>query len=72
MFLLGDQSVSKFNESDAARNAVSIYLALVRLPTHGTDAVITFNCPTAISHASSSAGTCRYFTAIFVERFSSS
>lgn len=56
IFLLGEQSVAKFNEGDAARNAVRMYMGLVRLPAHGTDAVITFNCPTAISAESSSAG----------------
>lgn len=56
LYLLGEQSVAKFNEPDWARNAVAIHMVLVRLPEHGTDIVITLNSPMAISEQSSSAG----------------
>eukprot|EP01102_Stenamoeba_stenopodia_P014985 TRINITY_DN505_c0_g1_i2.p1 TRINITY_DN505_c0_g1~~TRINITY_DN505_c0_g1_i2.p1 ORF type:complete len:208 (+),score=35.49 TRINITY_DN505_c0_g1_i2:117-740(+) len=51
--LVGQQLVSKFNE--AARNMVTIYMSLIRLPDHETDILITLNEPVAISAESSSA-----------------
>ncbi|KAI8500194.1 PREDICTED: ran guanine nucleotide release factor-like [Branchiostoma belcheri] len=53
--LSGKQQVAKFNEGVEARNCVNIYLALFRLPQHGTDILVTFNDPTQISPLSSSA-----------------
>ncbi|KJE90530.1 hypothetical protein CAOG_01835 [Capsaspora owczarzaki ATCC 30864] len=56
--LCGQQAVAKYKEEDkdgdAARNAVMIYLLLVRLPAFTTDIVVTFNDPVFISQTSSS------------------
>ncbi|XP_017945345.2 ran guanine nucleotide release factor isoform X2 [Xenopus tropicalis] len=51
--LTGHQLVAKFNEE--ARNAVTIHMALFRLPQHSTDMLVTFNDPAAINPSSSSA-----------------
>ena len=56
--LCGQQAVAKYkeehNQGDAARNTVSIYMLLLRLPTYTTDIVLTFNDPEFISQHSSS------------------
>ncbi|KAM8974705.1 ran guanine nucleotide release factor [Pelodytes ibericus] len=51
--LTGLQQVAKFNEQ--ALNTVSVHLALLRLPQHSTDLLVTFNDPVAIDPSSSSA-----------------
>ncbi|KAJ2579684.1 hypothetical protein GGH95_002976 [Coemansia sp. RSA 1836] len=53
MFLLcGQQEAAKFNErsrqGELAQNTVAVYMALVRLPEHKTDILITMNTPTRI------------------------
>jgi hypothetical protein len=49
---VGQQTIAKFKES--ASNAVNVYLAVVRMPTYGTDVLITLNSPVALDPASSS------------------
>ncbi|KAJ7996088.1 hypothetical protein DPEC_G00233450 [Dallia pectoralis] len=51
--LTGTQCVAKFNEE--AKNTVTIYLGLFRLPQFSTDVLVTFNDPLSISLNSSSA-----------------
>ncbi|KAK6316641.1 hypothetical protein J4Q44_G00120410 [Coregonus suidteri] len=51
--LTGTQCVAKFNEE--AKNTVTIYLGLFRLPQFSTDVLVTFNDPLSISPSSSSA-----------------
>jgi len=51
--VVGKQTVAKFNEQ--AKNDVSIFMFLARLPSYSTDIVITFNVPSKINPASSSA-----------------
>ncbi|XP_075062521.1 ran guanine nucleotide release factor [Mixophyes fleayi] len=51
--LTGHQLVAKFNEQ--AQNTVTIFMALLRMPQHSTDLLVTFNDPVAIDPASSSA-----------------
>ncbi len=51
-FLRGQQSVARFKES--ARNAVTVFMANIRLPSHGTDIVVSMTVPTCISQESSS------------------
>ncbi|KAG9302234.1 hypothetical protein G9A89_008724 [Geosiphon pyriformis] len=59
-FASGQQLVAKFNERDPnARNLVNIFLAVIRLPQHSTDIVITYNIPILIGSTSSSRLTAR-------------
>ncbi|XP_078234407.1 ran guanine nucleotide release factor isoform X1 [Pogona vitticeps] len=51
--LTARQLVAKFNEE--AKNEVTMYLALLRLPQYGTDVLLSFNDPTWINPLSSSA-----------------
>ncbi|XP_010901293.2 ran guanine nucleotide release factor [Esox lucius] len=51
--LTGTQLVAKFNEE--AKNTVTFYLGLFRLPQFSTDILVTFNDPLSISLDSSSA-----------------
>ncbi|CAG8467273.1 7722_t:CDS:2 [Acaulospora colombiana] len=58
--LLGQQLVSKFRETDPnSRNLLNILMALIRLPNHNTDIVITYNIPILIGATSSSRQTAR-------------
>jgi len=52
--LVGQQRIAKFNERTNAKNLVTIYLAVVRLPLHGTDILMTLNDPVYIAPGSSS------------------
>lgn len=51
--LRGQQSIAKFKE--AARNVVTVDLAIIRLPQHETDILISMNTPATINQGSSSA-----------------
>ncbi|KAJ2772172.1 hypothetical protein IWQ56_001498 [Coemansia nantahalensis] len=50
--LVGQQDVAKFNEE--AANRVCVLMALLRVPDHGADVLVTMNCPLAIDPKSSS------------------
>ncbi|KAJ2705753.1 hypothetical protein H4R19_005084 [Coemansia spiralis] len=50
--LVGQQDVAKFNEQ--AANRVCLLMALLRIPQHGADILVTVNCPLTINPASSS------------------
>jgi len=50
--LIGEQSVSKFNET--SRNVITVHMTLLRLTHHDTDVILTFNDPVHISAQSSS------------------
>jgi hypothetical protein len=52
MILSGQQTIAKYHEH--ARNLVNVWLFLMRLPTLGTDIVITANVPVALHPESSS------------------
>ncbi|KAJ1673850.1 hypothetical protein EV182_004442 [Spiromyces aspiralis] len=55
---VGSQTIAKFNESEKsadAYNTVVIFIAVVRIPKHMTDVIITLNCPVKIGSGSSSA-----------------
>jgi len=49
----GTQTVAKFNEK--ATNVVRIYLAAIRIPSKGTDILVTLNCPEKVDPVSSDA-----------------
>ncbi|KAJ2744792.1 hypothetical protein GGI20_002685 [Coemansia sp. BCRC 34301] len=55
--LYGQQEAAKFNEKSRqgaqAQNTVAVRMALVRLPEHKTDILITMNTPTRIASSSS-------------------
>jgi hypothetical protein len=53
--LVGQQAVAKFHEGPQAANTVRIYMAVLRLPSVGTDLLFTMNVPLVISPSSSSA-----------------
>lgn len=52
-YLRGQQAVAKYKE--AARNLINIDLAIIRIPSHETDILISMNTPAVINQASSSA-----------------
>ncbi|KAJ1911314.1 hypothetical protein LPJ71_002967 [Coemansia sp. S17] len=52
--LCGQQEAAKFNEGAQAKNTVVVCMALLRLPEHSTDILVTKNTPTRISSKSSS------------------
>ena len=56
-FLRGSQRVAKFREAASAANDVDVYLAVVRMPQHQTDVLLTQSVPRRISSESSSAQT---------------
>lgn len=51
----GQQQVSKGRQGPQAANTVQLLLAVVRLPTHATDLVLTLNTPMDISPLSAAA-----------------
>ncbi|KAK7487968.1 hypothetical protein BaRGS_00020869 [Batillaria attramentaria] len=51
-WLMGQQRVSKFNES--AKNDVNLHMVLYRLPQFTTDILVTFNDPVNVNPESSS------------------
>ena len=53
-YIVGEQEVRKYNET--AANSITIFLVVVRLPSVGTDLLLTLNRPTSISPYSSSWG----------------
>ncbi|CEM19409.1 unnamed protein product [Vitrella brassicaformis CCMP3155] len=53
--VMGHQTVSKFREGREAANVVAIYMAIIRLPEHHSEVLISFNDPRCLSPASSSA-----------------
>jgi len=55
-FVIGEQKISKFNESSAAANTVQLFLVNIRLKKYKTDILITFNVPVQFSETSSSNG----------------
>ncbi|KAI9477365.1 hypothetical protein LPJ78_001801 [Coemansia sp. RSA 989] len=52
--LVGQQAVAKFNEGKESENQVLIILALLRVPEHSADILVSLNAPLKISHLSSS------------------
>lgn len=52
--LVGEQQVAKYK--DAACNTVLIRMAVIRLPEHAADLVLTMNAPKIIAAKSSTAG----------------
>jgi hypothetical protein len=54
-WILGQQVVGKYGEQ--AQNLINVYLAVIRIPNHETDLVVTFNDPVVIHPQSSSAVT---------------
>mmetsp|Transcript_21085 Transcript_21085/g.44036 ORF Transcript_21085/g.44036 Transcript_21085/m.44036 type:complete len:206 (-) Transcript_21085:38-655(-) len=54
--VVGDQTVSKYNDGDIAANNVRVYMAIIRLRNAQTDIVMMLNVPTTVSEISSSFG----------------
>ncbi|KAI9500889.1 hypothetical protein GGI25_006396 [Coemansia spiralis] len=55
--LVGQQEVAKFNEKAKALDAVNsvcMFMALVRVPQHSADVLVSLNVPLKIGHSSSS------------------
>jgi len=52
----GHQSVAKERQGAAAANRVLVQVAVLRLPSHGTDLLVSLNSGAVISAASSAAG----------------
>jgi hypothetical protein len=54
-YVLGEQRVSKFRESDAARNVVETHLVVLRILSVDVDFLVTLSVPVGLADGSSSA-----------------
>ncbi|KAJ1855842.1 hypothetical protein GGH12_003162 [Coemansia sp. RSA 1822] len=52
--LVGQQQIAKFNEREQGENSVLVVLALLRVPDHTADILVSLNAPTSVSKHSSS------------------
>ncbi|KAJ2357245.1 hypothetical protein GGF43_001584 [Coemansia sp. RSA 2618] len=52
--LVGQQQVAKFNEREQGSNSVLVVLALLRVPEHTADILVSLNAPVSVSEHSSS------------------